>query len=123
MSADKQKQRNCSLQKAVAAHRFGVAAEWIEHGADPNAQNFSKQTALHHAVSMERMVSGLVSLLVENGADPHHADRSGRTPRRCGARALRAYPAVVRRCFSAAERERASRQFGTLMVIPVRRDC
>jgi len=64
------------LHRAVMDGDHSLAHLLLENGADPNRQDWSGKTALHHAVARNRK---LVELLVEYSPDLEIASRDGET--------------------------------------------
>jgi ankyrin repeat protein len=66
------------LQNAAASRHTDVARLLLENKADPNARDFSGETALGIAVECDE--PDMVKLLLENKADPNARDNAGATP-------------------------------------------
>ena len=65
------------LHRAIMAGDDTLAQLLLENGADPNRQDFSGKSALHHAVEKNRK---LVELVLNYSPDLSVASRSGETP-------------------------------------------
>lgn len=66
------------LYEAVVSGSFDDAIAALNAGADPNARNEQKQTALHLAASLGLV--GFARLLLDRGADPNARNDQGQTP-------------------------------------------
>ena len=69
------------LMEAVAAQNITVIKCLLENGANPNLAHdaSSRQTALHLAI-VKKTSKEIITLLLENGADPLAADKDSRFP-------------------------------------------
>jgi peptidoglycan/LPS O-acetylase OafA/YrhL len=70
--------RRRMLSWAACSNHPEVVSAVIDAGADVNARGGLGDTTLHEAVAFGR--DEAVAVLLERGADPHVANRSGRTP-------------------------------------------
>lgn len=68
------------LHLAAEGGNHAVAEYLIARGADVNARDGQKRTALHLAVSRSSRPSPLIDLLLAGGADVNARDRDGNTP-------------------------------------------
>ncbi|MBQ7577484.1 MAG: ankyrin repeat domain-containing protein [Synergistaceae bacterium] len=69
--------RKNALDIAVSMNNTDAAEVLIQHGANPNFQDYNGRTALMYAVLVS---SEMVETLLNNGADPNIQDMIGRTP-------------------------------------------
>jgi peptidoglycan/LPS O-acetylase OafA/YrhL len=70
--------RRTMLSWAACSNHTAVVAAVLDGGADANARGGLGDTTLHEAVAYGR--DEAVAILVDRGADPRIANRSGRTP-------------------------------------------
>lgn len=68
-----------SLYQAMANGDYDIATALIEHGADANHEFGEYDSSLLHAAVLWYEV-GATEFLLQQGADPNHVDRLGRSP-------------------------------------------
>jgi truncated hemoglobin YjbI len=70
--------RGTALHQAARRGNVSVAQAMLDHGATIDARDAKGETPLRRAVNCRQL--GVVCLLVQQGADPHAADRRGVRP-------------------------------------------
>jgi uncharacterized protein len=84
---------NARLWRAAQANRVDEARELIEQGANVNATDAARQTALHYAAGEGAADPAMIELLLDKGARVDALDAQGNTPLIRAAR--RGYPELV----------------------------